>query len=171
QFMNGIRAYFDRIQGRLLAALAPGALAILVLFIVSTTTSRRFSATLASELEAFQERINLAARLESAISDQLASTQQYLIDRDSASLNAALEQARAAHTLRGELATNQDLAEGARIQLESIRAELAESVESIQAAQQQLTAGNQAAALRTVRGIEGTLRGVSARIRGVTLAE
>jgi glycerate-2-kinase len=101
--MNRIRAYFDRIQGRLLAALAPGALAMLVLFVVSTVTSERFSAAVTGDLGDLQTRIGMASRLEGTISDQVNAALQYLISRDPASLDESLQLAQDAQALQSQL--------------------------------------------------------------------
>jgi methyl-accepting chemotaxis protein len=169
--MNRIRAYFDRIQGRLLAALAPGALAMLVLFVVSTTTSRRFSAELADEITDVQARVNTASKLEGAINDQVNAAQQYLIDRDPAALDSALRHAAEAQSLQSMLFSAEGVSSAARSQLSSIRTEHIATIDALRAANTDLLAGDPATAERVVRGIEPTLRGMRARIRGVTLAE
>ncbi|HEX6133269.1 MAG TPA: HAMP domain-containing methyl-accepting chemotaxis protein [Longimicrobiales bacterium] len=169
--MNRIRAYFDRIQGRLLAALAPGALAMLALFVVSTTTSRRFSAELTDEMGAVQSRINLASQLEGAISDQVTAAQEYLITRDPVALDSSLSHARAAQTLQSDLLRSDGVSNEARLQLQSLRTEHLATIEATQLARQELDEDGSAAALRRIRGIEPGLRVVRARIRGVTLLE
>ena len=169
--MNRIRAYFDRIQGRLLAALAPGALAMLVLFVVSTRTSSRFSNQLTDEMSAVQSRIAMAAQLEGAVSDQVNETQQYLIDRDSAALVQSLEYARSAQVLQSQLLAADGVSTEATGQLNSIRSAHIQTINEIQAAREELAAGNPNTATQRVVGIEPVLRVVRARIRGVTLAE
>ena len=169
--MNRIRAYFDRIQGRLLAALAPAALAMLLLFVVSTRTSNHFSAQLTDELDALQTRVHAASQLEGAISDQVNAAQHYLIDRDPASLEQALDFARSAQVLQSRLLASEGVSAEAVRQLQSIRVEHIETISAIQNAQSEAQAGQTAAATRRMSGIDPTLRGLRARIRGVTLAE
>lgn len=169
--MNRIRAYFDRIQGRLLAALAPGALAILVLFVVSTTTSRNFSEDLEAEIEAVQSRVNTASRLEGAISDQVNAAQQYLIDRDPAAIDSALAHAANAQTLQSALFGTEGVSTAARSQLGYVRTEHILTIPALQQAQRDVEAGDTASAARAIRSISSDMRGLRARIRGVTLAE
>ena len=169
--MNGIRAYFDRIQGRLLAALAPGALAMLVLFVVSTTTARNFSNQLADELEALQLRIQTAAELQSAVSDQVNAAQEYLIAQDSTALEAARAQGDEAQTLLSALLGGSGVSPTARNHLTNIRAEVLATIEVIEEAQTQARAGNTAAAADIIRDIAPALRTVRIRIRSVTAAE
>ncbi|MGH7447945.1 MAG: HAMP domain-containing protein, partial [Longimicrobiales bacterium] len=169
--MNRIRAFFDRIQGRLLAALAPGALAMLVLFVVSTRTSRNFSAQLTDQMDAVQARIHTASQLEGAISDQVTAAQRYLIDRDSAALVESLEQAHHAQTLQSRLLAAEGVSLAARSQLQSIRTEHMATIAATEQARVDLAAGNAAAATRRIAGIQPGLRALRARIRGVTIAE
>jgi methyl-accepting chemotaxis protein len=169
--MNRIRAYFDRIQGRLLAALAPGALAMLALFVVSTTTWSRFTSELTDELSALQLRISMASQLEGAISDQVNAALQYLITRDPATLDESLELARTAQALQGRLMAMDGVSAGALQQLQSIRAEHSGTIEETRAAQTEEEAGDAAAATARISALEPAMRALRARIRGVTLAE
>ncbi|HSK20376.1 MAG TPA: HAMP domain-containing methyl-accepting chemotaxis protein [Longimicrobiales bacterium] len=169
--MNGIRAYFDRIQGRLLAALAPGALAMLVLFVVSTNNARRFSDQIADDVMAVQERVNTASRLEGAISDQVNAAQQYLMGRDPAALDSALRHAAEAQGLQSLMLGDENVSALARSQLGNIRNEHIESIRVLESARDDIAAGAAAQAAEAVRSIEPVLRVVRARIRGVTLAE
>ncbi|HEX6309590.1 MAG TPA: HAMP domain-containing methyl-accepting chemotaxis protein [Longimicrobiales bacterium] len=169
--MNRIRAYFDRIQGRLLAALAPGALAMLALFVVSTTTSRRFSEELTGEMAAVQARINLASKLEGEVSDQVAAAQEYLITRDPAALDSSLSHARSAQSLQSDLLRSDGVSGEARDQLTEMRTEHLETIEATRLAREELDTNGSGAALSRIRGIEPVMRLVRARIRGVTLFE
>jgi methyl-accepting chemotaxis protein len=169
--MNRIRAYFDRIQGRLLAALAPGALAMLVLFVVSTVTSERFSAAVTGDLGDLQTRIGMASRLEGTISDQVNAALQYLISRDPASLDESLQLAQDAQALQSQLMAADNVSPEALQQLESIRSEHSETIDVIRAAQAEEQAGQTAAATARIQAIEPAMRTLRARIRGVTLAE
>jgi methyl-accepting chemotaxis protein len=169
--MNRIHAYFDRIQGRLLAALAPGALAMLVLFVVSTSTSRGFSDELTNGMAAVQDRIQTASQLEAAINDQVNAAQEYLIDRDTAALSAALGFANEVQQLQSRLLPTEGLSQAARDQLNNMRQEHQETITVLQNAVGALDAGDPATARRLISGLEPALRGLRARIRGVTLAE
>jgi methyl-accepting chemotaxis protein len=169
--MNRIRAYFDRIQGLLLAALAPGALAMLALFVVSTTSSSRFSDRLGADLAALQDRVATASQLEGAISDQVNAALQYLITRDSASLNESLDHAREAQRLQGVLMGAPGVSERAQMILNAIRLEHGSTITTTQAAQAEEAAGATAAATARIREIQPVMRSLRAQIRGVTQAE
>ena len=168
--MNGIRAYFDRIQGRLLAALAPGALAMLVLFVVSTSTMRNFSDDLQDEMAVLEGRIHAASQLEGAISDQVNSAQQYLIDRDTAALVTAIGHARDAQTLQSRLLSG-EVSAATNSQLQSIRDLHMTTIVELDSSLDAARAGNVAAATAGVRNIQTALRSLPPRIRGVTLEE
>lgn len=169
--MNRIRAYFDRIQGRLLAALAPGALAMLALFVVSTVASERFSARVTDELSALQMRIEYASELEGTISDQVAAAQEYLITRDSAALDLALAQAQRAQELQSNLLGAAEVSPESTRRLQSIRVDHIRTIEQIDTARAEENAGRTAAAMARIRSIEPIMRNLRAQIRGVTLAE
>jgi CHASE3 domain sensor protein len=77
--MNRIRAYLDRIQGRLLAALTLGALGMLAIDLVSSRTLAHFSDRISDELAEVQDRVDRAVQLEAAIVDQISATQPYLM--------------------------------------------------------------------------------------------
>ena len=168
--MNRIRAYFDRIQGRLLAALAPGALAMLVLFVVSTTTSRRIVEDLADQMESLRTRINLASELEGAVNDQVNAAQQYLIDRDPAALDSALLHAQKAQQLQSLLFT-EDTTGTVTQQVQRLRGDHRLTIDALDRAGSQLEAGDAAAAEQTVRGIEPTMRLIRVRLRDITFQE
>jgi CHASE3 domain sensor protein len=89
--MNGIRAYFDRIQGRLMAALGIGALALLAVYTISYRTLDSFTNQMSADLVHVQDRMERALQLESAVVDQLAAVQQYIITRDGNALIEANE--------------------------------------------------------------------------------
>ena len=169
--MNGIRAYFDRIQGRLLAALAPGALAILVLFIVSTHTMRNFGSDLSDATTGLQTRLQTTSQLEGAIRDQVNSAQQYLIDRDTAALSLAQVHAHTAQTLQSQLIGSSDVAPGTTVRLNSLRTLHLPTIAELDSALVAARAGDVAGATARVRGIESALRALPPLIRGVTLEE
>jgi methyl-accepting chemotaxis protein len=169
--MNRIRAYFDRIQGLLLAALAPGALAMLALFVVSTTTSSRFTSGLTDELSALQLRVSMASQLEGAISDQVNAALQYVITRDSARLHESLELARFAQGVQDRLMAAPGVSDDVLQQLQSIRVRHSQTIAVTRTALAAEEAGDAAAATRQISALEPAMRALRASIRGVTLAE
>jgi hypothetical protein len=101
--MNRIRAYFDRIQGRLLVALTLGALGMVAIFVVSYRTLDGFSESIGNELSRLQDRMELAMRLEGAVADQIAAAQLYVGTGDGAALAESAELAAGVREMQGRL--------------------------------------------------------------------
>jgi methyl-accepting chemotaxis protein len=167
--MNGIRAYFDRIQGRMFMALALGAFGMLVIFWVSSRTLRDFSDQITTDLELLQSRVELAMQLEGAVVDQLSTAQRYVISGDPSELAASWEYAQTAQRLQAGLIDHPATSQELRQRLVAIQQQHQRTVEATEAAVADHAAGQQAAAAERLRAVEpGLLR---RQIRTFALAE
>lgn len=172
--MNRIRAYLDRIHGRLLAALTLGALGMVAIFVVSYRTLDRFSDRMGDELAQLQDRMELAMRLEGAVADQINAAQLYLITGDTAALVESGTLAAGAQELHGRLA---DLTRGAGADAESEQDLVAISrahsvtVRETRLALQDLSAGRDVAAQERIAALESQMRSLRVRIRAFNLSE
>jgi methyl-accepting chemotaxis protein len=173
--MNGIRAYFDRIQGRLMAALGIGALALLAVYIVSYRTLDSFTNQMSEDLVHVQDRMERALQLESAVVDQLAAVQQYIITRDG---NALIEATGLTATVRQEYERLEQVVqrrsgsdEAAQQLLAGIRAGHEETAGQVEVALADLTAGRADEAAARVAALEPQMRALRLRIRDMSLAE
>ncbi|HSJ05880.1 MAG TPA: HAMP domain-containing methyl-accepting chemotaxis protein [Longimicrobiales bacterium] len=172
--MNRIRAYFDRIQGRLLAALTLGALGMVAIFVVSYRTLDGFSENIGNELTRLQDRMELAMRLEGAVADQVGAAQLYVGTGDGAALAESVELAAGVRELQGRLV---DLVRNAGGDGESLQ-QLSAIINTHNAVQQETEAalaehgaGLADAALTRVAALESQMRSLRARIRAFNLSE
>lgn len=168
--MNWIRAYFDRIRGRLWLALTLGALGMLAIYVVSSQSLMRFSEQISDELGALQNRMELALQLQDAIIDQIHAAQTYLITRDASALEEALALSRSAQDLQTRL--NQvGVSDEVQQQLTAVRAAHTESVRAIVTALELHAGGSAADAAALLEAQQQAMRGLRIRIRALTLAE
>jgi methyl-accepting chemotaxis protein len=168
--MNRIRAYLDRIQGRLIAALTLGALGMLLVFAVSYRTLGEFTSQMSDELTELQDRMGVAMQLETRVNDQVSALQQYAGTGDSAALaqaGAAAAQVRELNTRLGRLVQRPGVAgggESARRLAEFVHAH-SRLTQEMEAAAVDHAAGRTPAALARVRALEPQLPELRSHIR------
>jgi methyl-accepting chemotaxis protein len=167
--MNGIRAYFDRIQGRIFMALVLGAFGMLVVFWVSSRTLRDFSDQITTDLELLQSRVELAMQLEGAVVDQLSAAQRYVISGEPANLSESWQHAQAARRLQAGLIDHPATGPELRQRLVAIQQQHQRTVEATEVAMAEQAAGRGEAAVELLRAMDpGVLR---RQIRTFALAE
>jgi methyl-accepting chemotaxis protein len=169
--MSRIRAYLDRIQGRLLAALALGAFGMLAIYAVSFRALAGFSDQISDDLAQLQERVELATQLEAAIVDQLSAVQRYLLSSDGTVLEQARQLGGAAREVQNRLIQRDGIGEEALQQLVGIRNAHATAVEGTDVAMRAHADGDVAAAVTGMTEIEPRLQELRARVRAFTLNE
>jgi methyl-accepting chemotaxis protein len=169
--MNGIRAYFDRIRGRLWLALTLGALGMLVIYGVSSYSLTRFSNEISDELGAMQERMELAMQFQDTIIDQINASQIYLITRDMAALQEAVAFGRSAQQQHARLSGLPGLSDEVLQQLTAVRATHNETMRALESALAQHEAGRVTEAVELIRSQEPRMRELRVRIRAISLAE
>ena len=79
--MGQLRSYFDRIQGRLLAAFGIALLGTVVIFYLGFSSLKRFSDEVTTRNETLYASMDLSSRLEAAILDQIAVGEHYLVSQ------------------------------------------------------------------------------------------
>jgi methyl-accepting chemotaxis protein len=169
--MNGIRAYFDRIQGRLVAALALGALGMFVIYLVSSRALTAFTDGMGDELTLLQDRISLTMQLESAILGQISEAQQYLITGESADLARSAQLAAQAQDLSGRMLATSEPGTRVHDQLTTIRQLHAVTARETQEALAMHVAGAEADAAARITALDPLLQQMRGGIRQLNLNE
>lgn len=169
--MTGIRAFFQRIQGRLLAALTLGALGMLAVYLVSSRTLATFSDRIGDDLARLQERVELASRLEAAIVDQISAAQRFRISGEAAALDESLQLADSAQGMQNRLLESEGFSEDSRQQVLAVRNSHAATVRATQDAQSDFRAGDVAAATARMAALEPDLQAVRRSVRTFSLSE
>jgi methyl-accepting chemotaxis protein len=169
--MSGIRAYFDRIQGRLLLALTLGALGMLAIYAVSSYSLTRYSDEIGDALGVMQERMKLATQLQDTVIDQISASQAWLGTRDIGALREAARLARVAQDLHAQLSAQAAPTDDVLQQLTAVRSVHTETVRAIDTAIARYEAGRIDEAVGLIREQEPRMRELRVRIRAVTLAE
>jgi methyl-accepting chemotaxis protein len=169
--MNRIRAYFDRIQGRLAVAFALGALGMAVIWFVSMRSLSQYTEGIADGLVALQQRTALTSRLEGVLNDQITATQYFLVTGSAAALAESDSLAQIAHGVHADYLRLDDLGDDVRQQLNSIRTTHVAIRSETVAAAEDLAAGRRDAAQERIDGLEPRLRELRGRIRSLNMSE
>jgi methyl-accepting chemotaxis protein len=170
--MNWIRAYLDRIQGRLVAALALGAIGMIVIYVLSARTVDQFTGDMSDALDQLQNRVLLMSTVETTISDQINKAEEFLVNRDTTALNESMARADIARTQQEELMLNMaGFSDDAQRELPLISNVHTQTVRETSAAQTAARAGDQATAVRLIREMSPRMRELRARMRRVNAAE
>jgi methyl-accepting chemotaxis protein len=170
--MNWIRAYLDRIQGRLVAALALGAIGMVVIYVLSVRTMDQFTGAMSDELERLQNRVVRVSLVETTITEQINRAEEYLLSRDTADLNASMLLAAQAQEQQASLGNDTTgFSDAAKDELPRILNVHTGTVAQTDTAQQEALAGNAAGAVQRIRVMSPRMRELRARIRRVNLAE
>ncbi|CAN5712559.1 hypothetical protein BH23GEM10_BH23GEM10_15940 [soil metagenome] len=169
--MNRIRAYFDRIQGRLVAALALGALGMLIIYFVSARALTTFTESMGDELTLLQDRISLAMQLENAILGQIDAAEGYLVTRDTSSLTTSIRLAAEAQSAHNRMYSSADVNSRAFEQLTVIRRSHTETIQATSTALAEHLAGDEASAEQRIRSLGPALRQLRQQILQLTLFE
>jgi methyl-accepting chemotaxis protein len=169
--MNGIRAYFHRIQGRLVLALTLGALGMLSIYAVSSYSLGRFSGEISDELGAMHHRMELAMKLQDTITDQISASQLYLLTRDMTALQEAVELARVGQEIQFRLAAQAALTDEVQQQLAALRQVQRETTRATSQALAAHDGGDVATAVALIQAQEPRMRELRLRLRAISLAE
>ena len=169
--MNWIRAYLDRIQGRLVAALALGALGMVVIYVLSTRSVDRFTSEMGNELDRLQDRVVMMSQVETTITDQINKAEEFLLTRDTSALNESMRLAARAQEQQNNMAAVSGFSAAAEQELPVIRNVHTHTVKETQDAQRALLAGNEQEAVSLIRDMAPRMRELRARMRRVNLSE
>lgn len=169
--MGQIRAYFDRIQGRLLAAFILSIIATLAIWWVGYRTVSQFTNEVIASNDQLFNSTDIAMRLESSILDQIATGEHHLVSRSEESglafdsLRASAQQAWAQYnSLEGLTASERE-------QLMRVRDLHTRIDRAYRAAHQDNAAGRQAAAVQRVEDISPSVDELRAVIRALNTGE
>lgn len=77
--MKQLRAYLNRIHGRLMLAFMSGFAGTLTVYFVATHSLNEFTDQVTEQLDALHQRTDLAMRFEAAVQDQIGTGQRYLV--------------------------------------------------------------------------------------------
>jgi methyl-accepting chemotaxis protein len=86
--MNGIPAYFQRIQGRLIATFGVVLLGTIVIWYLGMYTMGQFADKVGRRVDALQQRLDLGSQLEASVRDQFGAADHYLVTGDKSQLAA-----------------------------------------------------------------------------------
>ncbi len=86
--MNGIPAYFQRIQGRLIATFGVVILGTIVIWFLGWTTMGQFADKVGRRVDALQQRLDVGSQLEANVRDQFGEADHYLVTGDKSHLQA-----------------------------------------------------------------------------------
>jgi methyl-accepting chemotaxis protein len=84
--MNGIPAYFQRIQGRLIGTFGVVITGTIVIWFFGMTSMSHFADRVGARFDALQQRLDVGSRLELTIRDQFTAAETYLLTGDKAQL-------------------------------------------------------------------------------------
>ena len=79
--MGQLRGYFDRIQGRLIAAFAIALLGTVAIFLIGYRSLRDFAEQAGTRNEVVYRSMDVATRLQAAVLEQIAVGEHYLVSR------------------------------------------------------------------------------------------
>jgi methyl-accepting chemotaxis protein len=169
--MNRFRAYFDRIQGRLAAAFALGAVAMVGISLVSFALLGGYTSDIADRVQELEARGNYALNLDAAISDQVSAAQDYLVTRRPQAKEAADSLAAVARQIQDTYRLTPGVGDDIREKLANIRATHDELVATFDRAQADMAAGRDGALAARSREIERSIRSLRAGVRGLNTQE
>src|SRR5690606_10086083 len=153
-----LRSYFNRIQGRLLAAFMTGFVGTLAIYWVADQSLDQFTDQVTRRIDSFNERTQLAAAFESIVSDQISHGQRLLFDADAEALEALDSLAAAARSIHGSYLALPGLTEVERNQLDRIRVLHTRLTREYGAVASLVAEGNTTAAVERLRRLDPTVQ-------------
>ncbi|MGH7470573.1 MAG: methyl-accepting chemotaxis protein, partial [Longimicrobiales bacterium] len=166
-----ILSFLDRIQGRLLAAFSLGLLGTIVVWYVSDSTLGQFADNVDSSLGRMHNSADARARLQTAVLDQIATGEHYMVARDRATLNAFDSLATEVKQRLDRYQQLPGFTQDEKANLNEIAA-LHNAVErAYRAAHRDLEAGRQAAAIRQIDAASPSVQQLRAQFVALNVAE
>ncbi|MGQ0562251.1 MAG: methyl-accepting chemotaxis protein [Gemmatimonadota bacterium] len=168
--MGQLRAYLDRIQGRLLAAFIMALLGTVAIFLIGYRSLSEFSSAVTTRNDLVYRSTDIAMRLEAAILDQIATGEHYLVSRSQAT-EESFDSLHDAVTDLWQQYNAMDLEVSARDQLERVR-DLHSRIENgYRAAHQDYLAGRQAVAIDRIEALSPAVNELRALIRALNTGQ
>jgi methyl-accepting chemotaxis protein len=169
--MNQLRAYFDRIQGRLLAAFGVILLGTVAILFVAYQSLSGFTDQVSERLDDLQRRTNLALDLEAAILDQGAAGHAFVQFADSARLGDFEAYGATAIGLIARYDDQPNLSDAERRQIDRIRELHTQLVREHRAAQAELAGGSGDAARARVAALDPRMQELRVLNRALNATE
>lgn len=169
--MGQIRAYFDRIQGRLLAAFVLSILATIAIWWVGHRSLSQFTDEVIASNDQLFKSTEIAMRLESAILSQIAAGEHVLVNRGEQSVAAFDSLHDAVQSTWAEYNALQGLTENERKQLQRVRALHARIEAAYRTAHQDYVSGRGQLAISRIEAINPALGELRALIRALNTGE
>jgi methyl-accepting chemotaxis protein len=169
--MRAVRSYFNRIQGRLLAAFMIGFIGTLAIYWVADQSLDGFTDQVTERIERLNHRARIAAEFEDALADQMAVGQQLILGVDGTALEELDSLAARARTLHDDYVAIVGLTDVEQSQLDRIRALHTKLTREYGAVGEEIGAGNTAGAAARLRALEPTVQELRALNRGVKAGE
>ena len=169
--MRSLRAYLNRIQGRLMVAFGIGFLGTFAIFLLAISSLDRFTGELTDRLSDFRERTDLAQSLEAAVVDEINASQQYVLARDSSSLAEFDSLATRFRLLQRGYSALPNLTDAALGRLSEALHLHSELERAVSAAKADLRGGNVAAAEARVGALGPQMAQLRAMIRVISADE
>ena len=169
--MNALRSYFNRIQGRLLAAFMIGFIGTLAIYRVADQSLDDFTQQVTQRIDDLTLRTQIAARFEGVVADQIAQGQRLLLLSDAAALeelDSIADEARALHTAYLEVPTLTDVERNQLDRVRVLHTRLTREYDEVAALVAQ---GNATGALERLRQLEPTIQELRANHRAVKAGE
>ncbi len=180
--MNWLRAYLDRIKGRLTLAFGMGALGMIAIWAVSSITLDRYSQGVSMTVTSLQDRLATASSLQAAVLDQLLATREFELAGSPAALQQAdslggvarqqhsayvklLDDSAAVMVMDGEAVDRE------REQLSEILRSQTQVKRDLEESKILLAQGDAAGAQRMMRTVDARLQNVRAMLRTLNLNE
>jgi methyl-accepting chemotaxis protein len=169
--MDPVRAFFSRIQGRLLFVLSMLVAGMLAIWSVGALSLNRFAGEVSERIERLHASTETAARLEATVLEQIQVGERYLVaaDRNTAGRFTALGMS--AHAVRTEFTRVEGLTERERQQLARVDDLHARLEVQYALAHAERDLGRQAGAVARVGDADGTLSALKEQIRSLSAAQ
>ncbi|HUP88538.1 MAG TPA: HAMP domain-containing protein, partial [Longimicrobiales bacterium] len=165
--MGQLRSYFDRIQGRLIAAFAIALLGTVAIFLIGYRSLQEFAETATVRNDVLYRSMDIANRLQSSVLEQIASGEHYLVSRSQESETAFDSLNTASVRYWGEYNALPTLDESTREQLNRVK-DLHEQIDrGYRRAHSDFATGNNRAAIDRVEALAPAVNEMRALIRAL----
>lgn len=168
--MGHIRAYFDRIQGRLLAAFIMALLGIVTIFLIGYRSLSELGTSITARGDSIGTSTDVAMRLETSVLDQIATGEHYLISR-SAETEASFDSLHNTVAHLSQEFRKLDLDQSGRDQLDRVSDLHTRIEQGYRAAHLEYVNGRQDAAIARVEALAPAVAELRALIRALNTGQ
>jgi methyl-accepting chemotaxis protein len=169
--MGQLRAYFDRIQGRLMAAFVMALLGMVTLFVIGYNSLSDFSDEVTMRNDSLYSSTDVAMRLEGAVLDQIATGERYLSTSTQETEQAFDSLGTTVDALWTQYSSGPTIDQTGRDQLQRVRDLHSRIENAYRAAHQDYAGGRQAAAITRVESVAPAVQELRALIRALNTSQ